>query len=99
MLEVTLFLDDDDRHEGQPAHEHIMRYLMHHGIAGASAFSAVSGFGHKHHLHHRHGLAIADQGPMMIVFIDEDEKVRQVIPHIRSVVQEGLMVARHVSRL
>jgi len=99
MLEVTMFLDEDDRYEGKPTHEYIMRYLMHHGIAGASAFSAVSGYGHRHHLHHRHGLATVDQGPMMIVFVDEEEKVRNVIPHIRDVLREGLMVARQVMHL
>ena len=52
MLEVTMFLDEDDLHQDKRMDEYIMRYLMHHGIMGASVFPAVMGYGQKHHLHH-----------------------------------------------
>jgi PII-like signaling protein len=99
MLEITLFLDDDDRHEGKPMPEYIMRYLMHHGIMGASVFAATMGYGHKHHLHRPKGLGTSDEGPIMIVFIDEEAKVRTVLPHLKEIVREGLIVARAVERI
>jgi PII-like signaling protein len=99
MLEITLFLDEDDRYEGKQTQEHIMRYLMHHGIMGASVFAASMGYGRKHHLHHPDGLGTSDEGPIMVVFVDEEEKVRSVLPHLKKVIQEGLIVSKRVERV
>jgi PII-like signaling protein len=99
MLEITLFLDEDDRHEGKQMQEYIMRYLMHHGIMGATVFAATMGYGHKHHLHRPKGLGTSDEGPIMIVFIDDEAKVRNVLPHLKEIVREGLIVATKVERI
>ncbi len=98
MLEVTMFLDEDDLYQGKPMHEYIMRYLMYHKIIGASLFGALMGYGSKHHLHHPKGLGGMDEEPIMIIFIDEEEKVRPVLPHLKEVVKEGLIVVKKVER-
>ncbi len=98
MLEISMFLDEDDLYEGQPMHEAIMRYLMHHGIMGASVFAASMGYGHRHHLHHRRGLGTVDERPIMIVFIDEASKVHSVLPHLKKILQDGLIVAKTVEQ-
>ncbi len=99
MVEVTVFLDEADQFEGKPMHEHIMRYLMHHNIAGASLFSAMMGYGSKHHLHAPRKIGGMDEQPVMILFIDEEEKVRAVLPHLKEIVKEGLIVQRKVERI
>lgn len=99
MLEIRLFLDEEDMHEGKRLDEYIMRYLMHHGIMGASVFPAVMGYGKKHHLHHTRTIGSADEGPLMILVIDEEEKLRAVLPHLKEVMRDGLVVAQRVDRL
>ena len=99
MQEVSVFLDEDDVHEGMRMYEHIMRYLMHHDIMGATVFSAVGGYGHKHHLNLPKRIGATDEGPLMIVFIDEEAKVAAVLPHIKEVLREGLIVTTHVDRV
>ena len=99
MLEITVFLDDDDMHQGKRMDEVIMRYLMHHGIMGASVFTAVMGYGQKHHLHHTKGFGTVDEGPLMLMFIDEEEKVRAVLPHIKELIKGGLIVSKRVDRI
>jgi len=96
MLEVSIFLDEDDQYQGKRADEYIMRYLMHHGIRGASVFPAVMGYGRKHHLHHTRGLGNVDEGPIMVLFIDEEEKVRAVLPHLKELIKDGLIVTKRV---
>jgi PII-like signaling protein len=66
---------------------------------GASVFPAVMGYGQKHHLHHTKGIGTVDEGPIMILFVDEEEKVRGVLPHIKDVIKDGLIVAKRVERL
>ncbi|HUN65040.1 MAG TPA: DUF190 domain-containing protein [Bacteroidota bacterium] len=99
MLEVKLFIDADDLHESTPLYEHIMRYLMHHEIYGATLFTGSMGFGSHHHLHEPKRIAASDPVPVLIIFIDEEEKVRRVIPHLKEVMPGGLITAHRVERV
>jgi uncharacterized protein len=99
MLEVNIFLDENDLHQNTPMHQYIMRYLMHHSIMGATLFTASMGYGHKHHLHSPAGLGAVDEGPMMIIFVDEEEKVRRVLLHIREIIKEGLITLKNVEKI
>ena len=99
MLEVTIFLDEDDRYLDKPMYEYIMRHLMHHQITGASIFAAMGGYGSKKHLHFPKKLGAADEGPIMLLFVDTEERVRTVLPHLKEVVNEGLIVTKRVERV
>lgn len=98
MLEVTVFLDEDDMFNNESLPLYIMKYLLHHHILGASMFAAMGGYGAKRHLHNPRKIGAADEGPMMILFIDEEEKVRGVLPHLKEVVAEGLIIMKKVER-
>ena len=39
-----------------------------------------------------------DEGPIMIPFVDEEEKVRGVLPHIKEVIKDGLIVMKKAER-
>ena len=99
MLEISMFLDEDDSYQDKPMHEYILRYLMHHQILGASLFEARFGYGHKHHLHKPRSFGAVDEGPIMIIFIDEEEKVNTVLPHLKEVLGDGLMISKKVERI
>jgi uncharacterized protein len=98
MLEVTIFLDEDDMVKDESLYQYIMKYLLHHHIKGASVFTAMGGYGIKRHLHYPRKIGAADEGPLMILFIDEEEKIRGVLPHLKEVVSEGLIVLKKVER-
>ncbi len=96
MIQVQMFFDEDDRHDNAPLYEYLMRYLIHHEIKGATLFSAMGGFGSKHHLNFPRKLGAADEGPLMLLFIDTEEKVRKVMPHLKGILREGLIVTNTV---
>ncbi len=94
MVEITVYFDEDDRFEGKPLPDYLLRYLLHHNIRGASVFSAIMGYGHKHHVHHPAQIGGVDERPVMLMFIDEESQVEKVLPHIKEVVKEGLIVRK-----
>ena len=96
MLEVKIFLDEADIYNNKPMHDYIMRYLMHHNIIGASVFEVYEGYGRKHHLHHLKEIGTVDEQPLMILFIDVEDKIKTVLPHLKEVIQEGLIVLTKV---
>ncbi len=99
MLEVKIFIDTEDLYGSSTLHEAILRYLLHHGIKGATLFRGVMGFGAHHHLHEPRRFAASDATPMMIVFIDEEERIRKLIPSLKEMVAQGLIVANRVEKL
>jgi PII-like signaling protein len=99
MLQVQLFLDEEDSFQDHPSSEHILRYLLHHKIMGATMFRGHMGFGARRHLNAPRRIAASDANPVMILFIDEEEKVLQVLPHLREVLGDGLIVSQKVERL
>ena len=99
MVEIKIFLDEGDRYEDQLTYEYIMRYLMHHEIQGASIIQVFAGFGHKHHLHLPKSLGSVDEVPLILMFIDEEEKVEVVLPHLKQIIKHDLIVKTHVENI
>jgi PII-like signaling protein len=99
MVEIKIFLDEGDRYEDHLMYEYIMRYLMHNGIQGASIVPVFAGFGHKHHLHFPKSLGNVDEVPLILMFIDEDEKVDAVLPHLKQIIKKDLIVKTNVSSI
>jgi PII-like signaling protein len=94
-----MFLDEDDMYEGDALYEHVLRYLMHHDIMGATMFKGYMGFGAHHHLHKPQNFAGSDSVPVMVVFVDANEKVQEVLPHLKTVLPKGLIVTAAVERV
>lgn len=98
MLELKIFIDEDDAFEGKPLYKYLVRYLMSHNISGATIFRGHMGFGAQHHLHNPRYFAGFDERPIMLLVIDSEEKIRAVLPHLKEVVTDGLIVFHHVER-
>jgi PII-like signaling protein len=96
MTEVKIFFDEDDRHEDQSTYDYLMHYLLHQHIRGATLFSAMMGYGQKHHLHSPKRLGATDERPLMIMFIEDEDKVKAVLPHMKEVVKHGLIITHEV---
>ena len=66
------------------------------GAHCAPVFSAFGGYGAKRHLHYPRKLGASDEGPLMILFIDDEERVKSILPHLKEIVAEGLVAYRKV---
>lgn len=98
MLQAQIFIDKDDRHNGEPLDQFIMQFLMKHKVAGATSFKAFTGFGSNQYLKQPGLLFSFDEPPMMITFIDEDEKVRATVTALRKEFTGGLIITSEVQR-
>jgi PII-like signaling protein len=88
---VTIFVNEDTQHHLTALHDSIMTFLMHKGVAGATATRAYTGFGSHQLLHTPEIEVLAQHLPIRIEFIDTKEKVDEVLPTLYEMVSDGLI--------
>jgi PII-like signaling protein len=96
MLQAQIFIDKDEMRDGQPLHEWIMRFLLAQGVAGATAFRGIAGFGHAHQLKRPDRLFSFDVPPVMITCIDDEARLRAALAALREQVKSGFIAIGHV---
>lgn len=89
-LMLKVFVGETDRHGKVPLYEWLVRQAQEHGIAGATVFRGLMGFGRHSTLHTAKILDISTNLPVTIVFTDSEEKIRSFLPIVDENVQEGL---------
>src|ERR1700757_1126060 len=90
---LVIYVDESDMWGGaQPLYEAIVRRLPQLSIAGATGQFGIMGFGSHQKVHHKRLFGISDDKPVVITTVDNEEKLRKVLPEIRGMVREGLMV-------
>lgn len=101
---VTIYINETTQHHMQSLHDAILTYLMHKGIAGATATRAFSGFGSHQQLHTPKIEVLSMDLPIRIEFVESAEKVEEVLPTLYEMVSDGLIevqdttVVRHARK-
>ncbi|MFN2596128.1 MAG: DUF190 domain-containing protein [Pyrinomonadaceae bacterium] len=94
---LRIYIGEDDRWEGEPLHEAIVKKLWMMDIAGATVYRGLMGYGAQQRLHKKSGwLSLSTDLPVMISVIDTEEKIRRVLPVLDEMVDEGLVVLSDV---
>lgn len=89
---LLIFIDETDMHGEVPLYEAIMRRLLHRGIAGATVHAGIMGFGSHHTLHRKRLFGVSDDRSISIMVVENEQKLRAVLPEIRPMVKEGLVL-------
>jgi PII-like signaling protein len=89
---LTIFVGESDRHGHTPLATEIVQRAHRAGLAGASVFRGVEGFGASNHIHTTRFLSLSDDLPMAIVIVDTDEKIRAFLPELDELISEGLVI-------
>ncbi|MDI9871354.1 DUF190 domain-containing protein [Flectobacillus roseus] len=96
MTQVQIFIDKDDLLGSKYVYDVILKHLIGHNVAGATVFEGWMGFGKNHVLKKPHDLLSFDHPPLMISFVDEDEKVEETLTSLREIYKGGLIVKSKV---
>jgi uncharacterized protein len=72
-------------------YEAIVRKLHKQGILGATVLVGVMGYGVHRRIHKRGLLGVSDEKPVIVLAIDQEEKLRDVLPIIVPMVKEGMI--------
>ena len=96
---LQIYVDDTDLWHAQPLYEAIVRRLRQAGLTGATVQHGTMGFGAHMKVHHKRLFGISDDKPVIITVVDEEARLRSIVPEIRGMVKEGLMVLLDVEAI
>lgn len=93
---LVIFVDETDTCGATPLYEAIVRRLQQLKIAGATAQLGIMGFGTHMKVHRKRLFGISDDRPVTVYAVDEEQKIRRVLPEIRPMLPEGLILLQDV---
>jgi len=93
---LRIFIGENDRHEGLPLYEWIVRQARENGLAGATVLRGLEGYGAHSRLHKAKILRLANDLPLVVEIVDTEEKIQSFLPLIDDAVSEGLATVERV---
>ncbi len=94
---LRIVISEDDRWEGEPLYEAIVKRLIMSDIAGATVYKAIAGYGPHKRYHKKKTLAKHGELPILITVMDTEENISRVLPILDDMVQEGIVVLSDVN--
>ncbi|MCS0603679.1 DUF190 domain-containing protein [Streptomyces sp. LP11] len=91
-LKVTVFVGESDTAHHRPLAAEIVHLAHQAGIAGASVFRGVEGYGAHSRIHTQRLLSLSEDLPVAVVFADSEEHVRAFLPRLEEVITEGAAI-------
>jgi hypothetical protein len=93
---LRVHFGENDRWQGKPLHEAIVAKCIEMGIAGATVYRGIEGFGASTRIHHASLWTFSKDAPIMLSVIDTEDKIGALIPYLDAMVEEGLIATSSV---
>jgi uncharacterized protein len=95
-LLVRIYIGESDHWHGRPLYQAIVELLRERHIAGATVIRGIEGFGAKSHLHTTRILRLSEDLPVLIEVVDEETRLRAILPELDAMVADGLITLEKV---
>ena len=93
---LRIFIGENDRWEGKPLYESVVRLAREHGLAGATVLRGMEGFGAHSRLHTTKILRLSEDLPIVIEIVDRLERIEKFLPLLDERIGEGMITLEKV---
>lgn len=93
---VSIYIGEDDRYRGQSLYMALLEFLRKEGASGATVSRGLAGFGAHSRIHTATILTLSADLPIKVEWIDVPERVDRLLPHVRQMVDDGLITVEDV---
>lgn len=76
---LRIYVDEDLKSGGELLYRLLVEKLLKAGIAGATVFKGVEGYGSSHHIHSARLLEVTENLPMLIEAIDSPRQILKAL--------------------
>jgi PII-like signaling protein len=91
-LRLTVVIGEADCWHRKPLYAEIVHCAHRAGLAGASVFRGVEGFGASSRIHASRVLSLSPDLPVVIVIVDSTARIRAFLPQLEELVTSGSVI-------
>lgn len=95
-VQITIYVNEADEWHHKPLYMELLEYLRKENVAGATVLHAVAGFTGRQRVHTASLVDAGGKLPLVLIFIDTDEHVERVMPTLRQMAANRLIVRENV---
>jgi uncharacterized protein len=89
---LTVLVGEGDYWHHRPVFTEIVHRAHAAGLAGASVFRGVEGYGGSHLIHTNRLLSLSEDLPVAVVIVDDAARIDAFLPQLDELVGDGLVV-------
>jgi PII-like signaling protein len=86
---LRIFVGETDRHHSVNVYEKIVIEARKAGLAGATVFKGIMGFGGTSRIHTSKILRLSEDLPLIIEIVDEYSKIEKFLPIVDKIMEES----------
>ena len=90
-MKVSIYVSEGSTRHGMATYSAILDFLFYRGIAGATVFKGIAGFGADHHMHSSSSVEISDRLPLVIQFVETSDKVQEILGKLEDLAGSGMI--------
>ena len=84
---LRIFVGESDRHHGRPLYEAIVHRAHELGLAGATVWRGIEGYGAASRIHTAKILRLSEDLPILIEIVDTEDKIRSALPEFDAMME------------
>ncbi|WP_166355914.1 DUF190 domain-containing protein [Phytoactinopolyspora limicola] len=93
---LSIMIGESDTWHGKPLYSEIVLRAHSAGLAGASVFRGIEGYGASNHIHTTRIFSLSEDLPVQVVIVDTAAKVEPFAARIESLIPQGLITLSDV---
>jgi PII-like signaling protein len=96
QLLVRIFIGESDKVDGKPLYQALVEKLRQEQISGATVLRGILGYGARSIIHTANLLQLSHDLPVIVEVVDTKENIDRVMPHIESIIGDGMITMEKV---
>jgi len=93
---LRIFIGEAQQWQGKPLYRALVELAQQQGIAGATVFRGIEGFGPEHRLSTDRLPDIADNLPVIVDIVESEERIEALLPLLDRLVHRGMITVTPV---
>jgi PII-like signaling protein len=93
---LRIHFTEADKWQGESLYKAIIAKCQQLGLAGATAYRGLEGFGASARIYHAQSLSISKNAPIMVSVIDTEDQIQKLLPFLDQMIQGGLVASSSV---
>jgi len=86
---LRIFVGESDRCQGRPLYEALVLKARELGLAGATVWRGIEGYGAASRIHTAKILRLSEDLPILIEIVATEDKVRAALPELDALMEAG----------